>query len=319
LTVLASASLANAQAVGPDKASAEALFNEGVTLVAAGNFAEGCRKFEGSQALDATLGTSLRLADCYERLGKTASAWALFKQAQGMAHVQNQGEREQLAHERVEALEPKLSYLNLTIEGEAPAGLAVQRNGSAVPLASLGVAIPIDPGTQRITASAPSYEDWSKTLEIAAGPGRISLRIPALVQQKVRAATQASSREPASGSSTQRSLGITASGVGLVAVLVGGGLGLHAKSENDRSQEDSLCPNDNHNGCTPEGVSARQHAQSFATASTITLIAGGVVLASGIVLWSTAPSQAEHPAQARLQLSAGAAPGAFGTSLRGTW
>ncbi|HEY3669100.1 MAG TPA: hypothetical protein VGL19_24045, partial [Polyangiaceae bacterium] len=75
-----------AEGSAADKAVAEALFNEGVALVAAGSFEMGCSKFEGSQALDPTLGTELRLADCYERLGKTASAWALFKESQGIAH-----------------------------------------------------------------------------------------------------------------------------------------------------------------------------------------------------------------------------------------
>src|SRR5690349_13325346 len=83
-----------------DKAAAEALFNQGVELVASGQLAEGCSKLEASQALDPALGTTLRLADCYDRTGKTASAWALFKEAQGMAHQSAETEREAIAAER---------------------------------------------------------------------------------------------------------------------------------------------------------------------------------------------------------------------------
>src|SRR5947209_7609130 len=85
-TNLTMTAAASAQGTSSDKAAAEALFNEGVSLVAAGSFAAGCSKFEASQALDPTLGTTLRLGDCYERVGKTASAWALFKQSEGLAH-----------------------------------------------------------------------------------------------------------------------------------------------------------------------------------------------------------------------------------------
>ncbi len=304
--------------LGASQASAEALFNEGVSLVASGSFAEGCRKFEASQALDATLGTELRLADCYERLGRTASAWALFKHAQGMAHVQNQTDRESLAAERAQALEQRLAFLSLTLAGPAPPGLQIEQNGRALPLASLGVALPVDPGQQLIRVSAPGYRAWSQAVEVAATPRTLSLQIPRLVAEPKPAAAVGAARkdEP---SNTQRHLGMATSAVGLVSLVVGGGLGWHAKSEGERSKRDEFCPNDDHNGCTSEGVSIRQNAQSFATASTVTFAVGGVLLASGIVLWSTAPARDQARSTPRWQLRGTAGLGAVGTSLRGTF
>src|SRR5450432_1641410 len=102
---------ANLKAQASEKASAEALFDEGVALVAAGNYGDGCTKFEASQAMEPTLGTELHLADCYERAGKTASAWALIKESEGLAHRQNQADRADLSHVRAAALAPKLAYL----------------------------------------------------------------------------------------------------------------------------------------------------------------------------------------------------------------
>src|SRR5262245_54204062 len=127
LATLAPAPRVSAQSASGDQASAEALFNEAVALVAAGRYAEGCPKFEASQSLDPTLGTELRLADCYERQGKTASAWAHFKHAQGLARVQGQADREELARQRVEALQPQLVYLRVGLEGAAPPGMTVER------------------------------------------------------------------------------------------------------------------------------------------------------------------------------------------------
>lgn len=308
--LLSAAPGAQAQASGPDKASAEALFNEGVALVAAASYAEGCRKFEGSQALDPTLGTELRLADCYERLGKTASAWASFKHAQGVARVQSQTEREELARQRVEALEAKLAYLRLDLDGAAPEGLIVERNGGAVPLASLGLAIPVDPGEQRVTASAPGYETWQQTILVPVGPSNASLKIPGLRRQ---APPQKSGPpELTTHSSSQRTLGIVTGAVGIAGILAGSGFGLYAMKEGDRSKEDGFCPTDDHNGCTQAGVDLRDRARTFGTASTISFIAGAALVTTGVVLFTTAPKNG-------LALRAGVAPGMLGTSVRGVW
>src|SRR5258708_26309942 len=58
------------------KATAEALFADGRRLVGAGEYAAACPKFAARQKLDPGVGTSLNLADSYERMGRWASAWA---------------------------------------------------------------------------------------------------------------------------------------------------------------------------------------------------------------------------------------------------
>ena len=57
-----------------DKAAAEALFDQGVRLMKQNNFAEACPKLEESDRIDPAVGTLLYLGECYERVGKTASA-----------------------------------------------------------------------------------------------------------------------------------------------------------------------------------------------------------------------------------------------------
>src|SRR5687768_6154338 len=86
--------LASAQG---DKATAEALFAEGRRLMSSGDFKTACPKFAASQKLDPGLGTSLNLADCYEKSGKTASAWAEFRDAAAAAHRVGSKDREQVA------------------------------------------------------------------------------------------------------------------------------------------------------------------------------------------------------------------------------
>src|SRR5579883_326916 len=69
-----------ADATAEDKATAEALFNEGKRLMNERKFGEACPKFLASQKLDPGVGTQLNLAVCYEANGQTASAWATFKE-----------------------------------------------------------------------------------------------------------------------------------------------------------------------------------------------------------------------------------------------
>ena len=60
-------------------AAAEALFEQGRTLVEAGQLADACPRFLASQQLDPGVGTLLWLADCYALTGRRAQAEALFE------------------------------------------------------------------------------------------------------------------------------------------------------------------------------------------------------------------------------------------------
>src|SRR5258706_4007829 len=70
-----------AHAAGKNAVAAQALYDEARQLVAAGKFEQACPKLKASYELDPGGGTLLNLADCYERQGKTAQAYATFKDA----------------------------------------------------------------------------------------------------------------------------------------------------------------------------------------------------------------------------------------------
>ena len=59
-----------------DPAAAEALFREGRKLLDEGQLDAACSKLAESQRLDASPGTLGSLAQCHEKQGKTATAWA---------------------------------------------------------------------------------------------------------------------------------------------------------------------------------------------------------------------------------------------------
>jgi serine/threonine-protein kinase len=311
---LSSSSVASAQALAGEKASAEALFDQGVSLVASGKFLDGCAKFEASQAIEPTLGTELHLADCYERAGKTASAWALFKESAALAQRQNDHSRESVARIRADALSHRLSYLLIDTVSDKPPGFAVERNGRSLPLASLGAPIPVDPGPQDVVASAPAHRAWSTHLVVPNRAGTVNVSIPRLSPLASRLGPSAPANVASDPGRTQRAIGIAATTVGAAGLVTGFGLGLYAKRENDRSRLERYCPS---SGCTSEGVDLRQRAQLLASISTVTLAASGAVLAAGVLIWSTTPSKREPRASADLRWTAQAGPDSFQTALSG--
>src|SRR6478752_6509904 len=107
--------VALAQTSASDKAAAEALFDQGVRLMKQNSFAEACPKLEESERIDPAVGTLLYLGECYERAGKTASAWATFREAASLANNMNQGDRARVAGSRAQDLEPRLSRLSIEL------------------------------------------------------------------------------------------------------------------------------------------------------------------------------------------------------------
>src|SRR5262245_46935235 len=115
LAVALGASAVHAQETsGGDMAAAEALFAEGRRLSDAGSFADACGRFEASMSLIPRLGVQLNLADCYEHMGKTASAWVSFGQAAALARRMNDA-REDVALQRQDALVPRLTRLRVSV------------------------------------------------------------------------------------------------------------------------------------------------------------------------------------------------------------
>lgn len=85
--------------------------------------------------------------------------------------------------------------------------------------------------------------------------------------------------------STQRLLGVVAGGVGIVGIGVGTVFGLKAKS----TYNDAVDGCDAEHQCPQGSLDKADDASSQATLSTVSFIAGGVLLAGGAVLYLTAP------------------------------
>lgn len=327
--LMALATTAAAEPSGANKAAAEALFNQGKRLMADKNYAEACPKFQASQELDPGVGSLLFLGDCFEKSGKTASAWATFKEAQGLAQREQDPGREKVASVRALALKPRLSMLLVRVDAALMGleGLDIHLNGHPVPKAQWGSRVPVDPGPQRVEATAPGFERYDQTLNIASGPTSSTLDIPSLKPTKQeappppapeptpKAAQQTVTVADAPRSNTQKTIGIVLGGVGILGTGVGSYFGLRAIGKN--SDSDDKCRTATQ--CSPEGLTLRNQARDAAKVSTIAFSAGAALLGTGLVLFLAADdTRAAHGASS-LFLTAGVVPSGTSLELGGVW
>jgi hypothetical protein len=162
-----------------DAAAAQVLFEEGKRLIEEGKIAEGCTKLAESERHDPSPGTLGSLADCHEKLGKTATAWDEYLQAAAMADERGRPAVAQAARARADQLAPRLVWVVVKVPSAVP-GLVVQKDQSKLEPASFGTKLPVDPGDHVIRAEATGYRSWSKTV-VTGAPGSVTeVTIPAL-------------------------------------------------------------------------------------------------------------------------------------------
>ncbi len=281
---------------GDRVASAEALFEQGRVLVETGQLAEACPKFLASQQLDPGVGTLLWLADCYAGIGRTASAWATFGEAAAAA-TRNRDARVGVATAKRDELGKRLSRLALLVPPEADVeGLQVLRDGTLLDRNEWNVAVPVDPGPHLLSATAPGRRPWSGSLRITTGPTIASFTVPVLEALPDAAGpsnTAMSAADPSQdgvdGLGRQRWIGIASMGLGAAGLVLGTFWSLQAKATYDQS---NAGPCNASNVCTPAGLDERSSAQTTATEATVAIGVGAVAVATGAVVFFTAPRRA---------------------------
>jgi hypothetical protein len=303
---------ASAQASTQEKALGSRLFDDASKLMAAGQTAAACPKYAESERLDPQLGTLLHLGECYAKVGKTASAWASFKEAADVA-AQRSDPRTAKIRERLANLEKTLSNLVIAVADSEPAALEVRQDGAVVGKAGWGSPIPVDPGDHKITATAPGAKPREVIVAIPEQGQTITATLPPIEYLPTATATTplptpgvaepsaAQGGAPPSDArpavSHRRTIALVVGGVGVVGLGVGTVFGLTAKSTYDKSN--GHCNGDH---CDSTGHDFRASAFSKAEVSDIAFGVGAAALIGGAVLWFTAPkpSSGEQPQAATL-------------------
>jgi hypothetical protein len=294
----------HAQLLPGDKAAAQGLLEEARRLVDQRHYATACTKLEESHALDPAAGTLLTLADCYEKTGRTASAWSTFRETAAAARRVSDSERERIARERAKDLQASLSYLTvITWKGQ---DIEVARDGRRIDSALVGTAIPVDPGSHQIVASAPGKRSWSTKVNVRERSDRVTVSVPILAEDPTSSAPGFDREtintrtddypmpEASGGGGVQRALAIVAAALGVAGVATGTVFGLKAGSTMDEAKAQCTGPGFKYpSQCSDSSVRLSEDAVQSGQISTVGFIAGGAGIATFALLWLTAPSSSD--------------------------
>ena len=284
----------------------------------AGHYVEACPKLEESERIDPGIGTLLYLGECYEKTGRSASAWATFREAASAAQAQGETDRARVAAARADRLQAGLSKLTLRVTPETAqlAALRVTRDNVTLANGLLGVAIPVDPGKYHIVVSAEGYQSFEADLEVSAGGDSKTLEIPALKAAPSpppgAAATSATAAPkvittlpprngepgaPRSHANGMRTAGYVTGALGVVGLGIGSYFGVKAIAKN--SDAESYCPNGNDKRIDSRAESLTHDAKSAAVVANIAIGVGAAFAIAGVVLYLSSESTEKT---ARLEL-----------------
>ncbi len=281
---------ANEQSAG-DVTMARQLGNQGLELAGSGDCAAAVDLLTRSEAMHHAPTTLAILGECHITLGKLVEgaeeltrvvrenidplAPASFRTAQDRARV------------RLEETRPRIPKLRLLVRGAAPnTALTVHVDGETVPVASLGLDRPVDPGSHHVDVTAGGYNTASGELTLREGETQeLNLELVRLPDPEPAAAAPEGTppkdapvlrpwvRRPHSRTPAYVSFGLGAAGIAAGSVF-----GIITLSKT--SSLEKLCPT--RSTCPASAQSDISTSQATALASTIAFGAGGAALIVGL-------------------------------------
>jgi tetratricopeptide (TPR) repeat protein len=277
--------------------AAEALFREAKALMASSRYAEACEAFRGSYEKEPLPTTLVNLADCREKNGELASAWAYFLESARLAARSNQDELAEVARSRAAAIEPRLSRVTLAVPSDAAAdGLTITRDNVAVDAVEWGKRLPIDGGRHRYVATAPGRKSWDTTVTVAVEGDDIEIVVPPLALAEVEqfGPAQPGTESPPSTRGGRPALLWGTWAVGVLALGSAAGLEIYARSAYSEAKAATT---------NPERQASYELANDRRLYAGIVAGVGVVAVGAGVYLWFTRPSRGRSsPTSASLQL-----------------
>jgi hypothetical protein len=340
LTVLSG----SAASANDDAVIARALFQEGRRLVSEGQYDQACPHFEKSLKLESGIGTRFNLADCWEHIGRTASAHELFLAVATASRENGQAERERVATQRAEALAPQLSRLQVKCDSSVTA-LRVSREGAALASKSWCEPTPIDPGRYTVASMSGDHELWKTQVIVPPQALTVLVTVPPPTGTSVDTKYSADKLPP-----TRKTLGTPSkeisgslpqpappgkavddtTGIWPAAALLVGGAGVAIGTifallyESKNGQARDICPANN--GCSNSDIQSHDSLVSDArTARAGSFIAFGLGAASitaATIYYVSRPANREKPPTTAWTLGpvvSGGSGGFWGAAAQGSW
>jgi hypothetical protein len=187
--------------------------------------------------------------------------------------------------EDINARLPTVVFAVRTAAGQDLVDVRVTMDGELLAERLDGSALQLDPGSHSVTFEATGETAVTKTFVFHDGDkGRKEVIVVGSLPPPPPVVVAPVPLETGKGS-TQRAVGLILGGVGILGLGAGAVLGGLATSAWSKAK--SACPGQA--SCTASAVADSQHAETFATGSTIALVAGGAVLATGLTVFLTSP------------------------------
>ncbi len=279
-----------------DTAAAGALFDRGLADMQAGKFESGCPALAESFRLDARAGTLFTLAECESKSGRIASAFVHYEDylsrfaAMSRDEQGRQRGRDKIADKQVALLKPDLPQLTIRLP-DGTTGMTVTRDGVALGAASIGVAMPVDPGAHTIVVRNTDGAELEHHVEIARAEKKTIDIVPP--PKKIAALDLAHAPSPpeVAAPTSLRPWAYATLGAGVVGIGIGavtGGLVLGKK--------DTIGAHCVELACDTTGKQAADAAQTLGTISTVSFVAGGVFAVVSVVLFVLEPHRAKSSA-----------------------
>lgn len=279
-------------------ATAEALFREGRARMARGDTRGAATLFLESQRLQPAAGTLLNLAIAEEKLGQRVAAWGHARAA--LDQLPALDPRHAIARSTFESLDAVVPRLTILARAPLPASARVELDGLTLGPGTLGVPLPVEPGTHELRVVADGFESTLVTHTIAEGAREdVRVELGALRPERLRAAREEARAVPLAGDTGRGETGTAPSAapgpmrtagfvtlgsgvVGLTIAAVTGALALARKSDVDAHCDASSCDD--------IGAEASRSGRTYATVASVTAALGGALAIGGVVLLVASPS-----------------------------
>jgi hypothetical protein len=297
------------------QAQALAAFQAGRELMRQKRYEEACGEFARSQELDPGVGTILNLGYCYEKLGRTAGAWAAYREAADAARAAGKTDWEKSARARVAHLENSLLPVVIDVQPQTAGDpVSVVLDGSVFPKTMWGQRVPLYPGQHEVRAKAVDKRVWTTTFEVDA-EHLPTVTVPVLQAiSPLPAASEAQdqrSGSPPHPGDPQRTAALVLGGAGVIALGVASILALSATA----TYHDADCGTlDGERACTRPGMDAISRAHAEWIGAEVAAPAGAAAIVGAAILWFTGSTTST-----RIRIQATLEGERWIASLRGSW
>jgi hypothetical protein len=195
--------------------------------------------------------------------------------------------------DELDRVEPTIVFEVKDSHGSDLSTVSVTMDGQPLASKLAGTALKVDPGEHAFTFSAEGQTTQTRTFVIHEGEKDRRERI-AFTGAAPAAGVPDGSAGSTGGLGTRKIVALTAGGVGIASIAVGTVFGILSLSAASSQKTDCASSA----SCTDRSAALSDHgtAVTDGAVSTVAILAGGALLVTGVTLFFTGRSSAEHPA-----------------------